>query len=75
MVDKGRGEARCYDSILSHKGHVSNTAIIPLNGCVRMFASQEILRNAAVLVRIKAIALDLKDRGNEPVTFSLLSNS
>jgi hypothetical protein len=54
---------------------VIKTDIIQLNGCIRVFASQEILWNAAVLARIKAIALDLKDRGNEPVTSSLLSNS
>ena len=75
MAERGRGVARYYDSILSNKCHVSNTAIIPLNGCIRMFASQEILRNAAVFARIMAIALDLKDRGNETVTSSLLSNS
>jgi len=67
--------ARYYESILSHEGHVSNTAIIPSNGCIRVFASQEILWNATVLARIKAIALDLKDRGNELVTSSFLNNS
>jgi hypothetical protein len=63
------------DGILSHKGHVSKTAIVPLNWCIRVFVSQERLWNAAVLASIRAPALDLKDWGNEPVTSSLLSNS
>ena len=75
MADESRGVGRYYDGIPSHEGHVSNTAIIPLKGCISVFVSQEILWNVDVLARIKAIVLDLKDRGNEAVTSSLLSNS
>jgi len=56
---------------------VSKIATVQLKGFIRACVSQEILWNAAaaVLARIKAIAWDLKDRGNETVTCSLLSNS
>ena len=54
---------------------MSKIAIMPLKGCIRVFASQEILWNAAVLARIRMIDFDLKDRGNDAVTSSLLSNS